>query len=331
MLRNLIWSTFLALATVFTAHAAPSYPSPDTEDLTSPPWQFGDTAPSLGKGLELTLPHADNLADFHGDLTGARLILFVGTGYYFAMPLLLASFEDEHPELEGRVYYETLAAGVLAKQIRSGGRVTVGNMTWVARPDAYLGELTTVKRLIETGDLVGPPVSYATNRLAIMVPRGNPAQVHNLADLGRPGIHIAMPNPEYGGLPSQIEAALTKAGGPALVSAVFDMKVRQGTTLLTHLHHRQTPVWLMDGRSEAGVVWRSETVFDEQVGLPTERVEIRADQNITSTCGGALMKDALNNREARLWLDFLQGDKARAIFARYGLGEFPPMTEAHLH
>ncbi|GAN46082.1 MAG: substrate-binding domain-containing protein [Rhodospirillaceae bacterium] len=274
--------------------------------------------------MEFTVKEADNLADFHGDLTNARLVLYVGGNYFFAMAPLVAAFEAKHPELKGRIYYETIPPGLLVRQMKAGGRITVGNMTWTAKPDAYFSGLMAVNRLIEAGDLLGPPTIYATNQLAIMVPKGNPAGIKGLADLARPGLTLAMPNPEFEGVARQIKASLAKAGDDDLVKAVYETKVADGTTLLTRMHHRQTPVWLMQGRAQAGVTWRSETLFEEQVGLPTERIDIPDEQNATGIYAGAVVKDAAHPAEAKLWLDFLMGDDARAVFSRYGFGQYRP-------
>ncbi|QGY03205.1 ABC transporter substrate-binding protein [Methylobacterium mesophilicum SR1.6/6] len=317
---------WLSLALGFCILGAQTYSGHATELPVDrfPPWQNGGNNPSADKGLEFTVKEADNLADFHGDLTNARLVLYVGGNYFFAMAPLVAAFEAKHPELKGQIYYETIPPGLLVRQMKAGGRITVGNMTWTAKPDAYFSGLMAVNRLIEAGDLLGPPTIYATNQLAIMVPKGNPAGIRSLADLARPGLTLAMPNPEFEGVARQIKASLAKAGGDDLVKAVYETKVADGTTLLTRMHHRQTPVWLMQGRAQAGVTWRSETLFQEQVGLPTERIDIPDEQNATGIYAGAVVKDAAHPAEAKLWLDFLMGDDARAVFARYGFGQYRP-------
>lgn len=317
---------FLSLALgccLLVMQASPSH-AIDSHVDRLPPWQSGANNPAVDKGLEFTVKEADNLADFHGDLTNARLVLYVGGNYFFAMAPLVAAFEAKHPDLKGRIYYETIPPGLLVRQMKAGGRITVGNMTWTAKPDAYFSGLMAVNRLIEAGDLLGPPTIYATNQLAIMVPKGNPAGIKGLADLARPGLTLAMPNPEFEGVARQIKVSLGKAGGDALVKAVYETKVADGTTLLTRMHHRQTPVWLMQGRAQAGVTWRSETLFQEQVGLPTERIDIPDEQNATGIYAGAVVKDAAHPAEAKLWLDFLMGDDARVIFARYGFGQYRP-------
>jgi ABC-type sulfate transport system substrate-binding protein len=55
-------------------------------------------------------------------------------------------------------------------------------------------------QLVQSGRLVAPVITFATNDLAIMVRAGNPARVGTLADLGRASLALAMPNPEFEGV-----------------------------------------------------------------------------------------------------------------------------------
>jgi molybdate transport system substrate-binding protein len=64
--------------------------------------------------------------------------------------------ETARPEYRGRLYRETIPPGLLARQMQEGGTITVGNMTWTAKPDVYLAGLAKVKGLIEQGLLSGP-------------------------------------------------------------------------------------------------------------------------------------------------------------------------------
>ena len=283
-----------------------------------PPWQDGSNNDVEHRGLEFTVPEADNLADFHGNPINPLLVLYVGGNYFFAMAPLVRAFEAAHPGFRGRIYWQTIPPGLLVKQMEAGGTVTVGNMTWTVQADAYFAGLGAVRRLIERGLLVGPAVPYVTNTLAIMVPRGNPVGIKGLADLGHPDIRLAMPNPEFEGVAEQIRASLVKAGGEALAEAVYGAKVRDGTTVLTTMHHRQTPVFLMQGRAQAGVTWQSEAVFQEQVGNPIGRVDIPDALNTTGTYAGAVRKDAAHPEAARLWLDFIISDAGLRIFESFG-------------
>jgi molybdate transport system substrate-binding protein len=287
-----------------------------------PPWQHGANNDAPDKGLDFTVPEVDNLADFHGDVTNPALVLYVGGNYYFAMAPLVAAFAEQHPDYRGRIYYETIPPGLLAQQMAAGGTITVGNMTWTAKPDAYLAGLKRVKALVASGALVGAPVIYATNTLTIMVPRGNPAHVTGLADLARAEIRLAMPNPAFEGIGRQIEAALAKAGGDKLVTAVYHAKVADGSTMLTRIHHRQTPLWLMEGRVDAGVTWQSEAIFQEQAGHPITHIDIPPQQNATGIYAGAMVKDAPHPAAAKAWLAFIASPAALRIFESYGFKRY---------
>ena len=82
-----------------------------------PPWQGGANNDVAARGLEFTVPEVDDLPDFHGDPFTAKLVLYVGGNYYFAMAPLVAEFERERPELKGGVYWETIPPG-LARSAR---------------------------------------------------------------------------------------------------------------------------------------------------------------------------------------------------------------------
>ena len=292
-----------------------------------PPWQHGENNDAVNRGLEFTVPEIDNLPDFHGDITNPQLVLYVGGNYFFAMAPLVAEFERQHPQYRGRLYWETIPPGLLVKQMEAGGTITSGNMTWTAKPDAYFAGLDRVKSLIKQGLLEGPAVPYVTNTLAIMTPAENPAHVAALADLGKADIRLVMPNPEFEGVTRLIQASLRKAGGDALNDMVYKTKVADGSTVLTEIHHRQTPLFLMLGRAAAGVTWKSEALFQEQVGNPISHVDIPPEHNSTGVYAGAVVKGAAHQAAARLWLTFIRSQPALAIFSRYGMepytGEMP--------
>jgi molybdate transport system substrate-binding protein len=304
----------------------PAMAQPAESNVHFPPWQNGANNDAQARGLEFTVPQVDVLADFHGDLTDPKLVLYVGGNYFFAMAPLVKAFEVLHPDYKGRLFWETLPPGLLVKQMQAGGTITVGNMTWTIKADAYFAGLMKVDELIKDGLLEAPAVPYVTNTLAIMVPKGNPAHVTGLADLGRPGLRLAMPNPEFEGVARQIKAALEKAGGPLLATMVYDSKVKDGSTTLTQIHHRQTPLFLMQGRVDAGVTWQSEAEFQEQVDHPIEHVAIAAADNVTAIYAGAAVKGAAHPQAAQAWLDFVRSPEALHIFQRYGFAAYAPAT-----
>ena len=332
MLRLASWALAAILCGQGLAQAAqlgkPTSPPKYAESLY-PPWSHGANDPALRKGLEFTVPEVDDMPDFHGSLDHPRLVIFVGGNYYFAMAPLVRAFEAQHPALRGRIFYVTIPPGLLIKAMALGGTFTVGNMTFTAVPDVYAAGLKTVREQIKAGRLRPPAVPYVTNDLTIMVPAGNPAHITELADLGKPGVRLVMPNPAWEGVARQIKIALTKAGGASLEHTVYVAKVADGQTLLTHIHHRQTPLFLMQGLADAGVTWRSEAIFQERAGHPLSHVDIPPSQNVTAVYAAAVVRGAPHPRAARTWIEFLRSPTALHIFARYGFKPVPHGHEAH--
>ncbi|MDA8389384.1 MAG: substrate-binding domain-containing protein [Gammaproteobacteria bacterium] len=321
--RALLAATGALFFTAATAHAANSgwagkVEPPHYREQVFPPWSHGRNNPAVNKGFDFTVPEIDDLPDFHGSIDNPQLTIFVGGNYYFAMAPLVAAFEREHPAIRGKIYYETLPPGILIRQMQHGGTITIGNMTWTIKPDVYAAGLKKVDYWIHRGLLQGPAVPYVTNDLAIMIPKGNPAHITGLQDLGKPGVRLSMPNPAWEGVARQIKISLRKAGGMALERRVYGTKVRDGQTILTHVHHRQTPLYLLQGLADAGVTWKSEAIFQEQAGHPISYVSIPAKDNTTAVYAAAVARNAAHPQWARAWIDFLKSPTALRIFAHYG-------------
>ncbi len=294
-----------------------------TFEAIHPPWQHGDDGGGVtGRGLVFTVPPVDVLADFHGSLDNPQLVLFASGNYFFALGQLVNAFGEAYPQYRGHVFYETLPPGLLLRQMDAGGTVTSGNMTWTVKPDVYMAELAASTELAQRGRLVAPVVTFATNDLAIMVPAGNPAHVAGLADLGQPGLALAMPNPEFEGVARQIRTSLVKAGGESLAETVYGKKVRDGETVLTRIHHRQTPLFLLQHLVQAGVTWRSEAIFQEEIGNPITHVDIPAEVNTVASYSAAMVAGAPHPEAARIWLDFVRSDAGFSILERYGFSRY---------
>jgi molybdate transport system substrate-binding protein len=324
MPRWIVSTPFLlaaALASPASSQPAPGSSTPSGRlramEALYPPWQHGANNDAADRGFEFTVAPVDVLADFHGSIDHPDLVLYVSGNYFFAVRGVVDAFGDAYPRYRGHVYYETLPPGLLLKQMDAGGTVTSGNMTWTAKPDVFMAELTASNELVRRGKLAAPAIAFATNDLTIMVPAGNPARVAGLADLGRAGLVLAMPNPQFEGVATQIRASLVKAGGEALAEAIYDAKVKSGETILTRIHHRQTPLFLMQHFVEAGVTWKSEAIFQEEVGNPIGHVDIPAEQNSVAVYSAAMVPDAPHPAAAHAWLDFIGSDAAFNVLAQY--------------
>jgi ABC-type molybdate transport system substrate-binding protein len=285
----------------------------------TPPWSKGENNPAADKGYVFQVPDIDNVPDLHGNPEGAKLVLFIGGNQFFVLPELVSIFEKQHPDLRGHIFYETLPPGILRKQMESNNTITLGNFTLRIQPDVYEADFSVVADM-ERQNLVEKPLSYATNILSIMVSASNPHQIHSLQDLGRPGVRLSMPNPQWEGIAKQIGDALRKAGGEPLFHAVYEEKVQSGSSYLTQIHHRQTAMRIMKGESDAGVTWSSEVRFQEKIGNPIAGISIPQSQNFTAVYGAAVLRNAPHPEAARAWVAFLNTAEAQAVYSEYGFG-----------
>jgi len=312
------------LLSVCAAAAPPGTPAAllEAAEAQFPPWQHGQNNDAPDQGLVFTVPPVDDMADFHGSLDNPALVLYASGNYFFAMSGLVQRFGAAFPAWRGRIFYETLPPGLLLRQMAAGGTITSGNLTFTVKPDVMMADQHASEVWLGQGRLAPPVVSFATNDLTIMVPAGNPARINALADLARPDLALIMPNPTFEGVAQQIRASLVKAGGETLARAVYDTKVAAGTTVLTRIHHRQTPLLLMQGVGQAGVTWRSEAIFQEQHGNPIAHVDIPADQNTRAIYSAAMVPGAQHAEAARAWLSFIRSDDAFAALAPFGFQRY---------
>jgi len=301
------WLAAVALGMICaTAHAANQR---KTDFL--PPWN------PPPEGMQFSVPPFDAIADLHGDVADPQLTVFFAGNQFMVVHDLVAAFKQAHPEYQ-RVFVETLPPGILARQIE-GGTLVMGNLRLVLKPDIFTAGKGSVERLQNEHGWFAATADYARNPLAILVAKGNLKHIEGLQDLGRPDVRVSMPNPAWEGIAKQIEAGYRKAGGESLDRAIMVTKVQDGSTFLTHIHHRQSPLRVLQGESDAAPVWSTEAYFQQQIlHHPVETVAIPASQNVTATYTAARMKAAPHPQAAKDFLAFMQSPAAQAIYRKYG-------------
>ena len=273
-----------------------------------PPW---NTPPK--SSVSFTVEGIDNVPDLFGDINDPDLVVFFSGNQFMVLDDLIAAFKKVYPAYK-KVFVESLPPGILAKQIE-GGSMTIGNMRISLKPDVY----TAGKgRIDQTPQWFSRTEIYGRNRLAIMVQKGNPAKVERLADLARSNVRVSMPNPAWEGIGKRIEEAYVKAGGEDLKNAIMQTKVKDSSTYLTHIHHRQTPMRILYNQSDAAPVWYTEAYYQKMIGHPVELVEIPAKENIEALSVAAIMKNAPHPQAAKDFMDFLMSAAGKAVYKKYG-------------
>ena len=269
--------------------------------------------PNREQLTEFAAPPFNSLSDVRGDPLNADLrILFAGT-QYMVLPELMGAFDGEGPR---SVFYETLPPGILIQQFRAGG-IRIGSLELRFTPDVLAASPAALGDLHEEG-LLGEPKTYASNDLALLVAEGNPHGIRGLSDLGVPGIRVALPDPQTEGVGGLALAALEAAGGRALREEVCEAKRDSGETVLTSIHHRQSPAWVSQDWVDAAIVWSTEATHLQRDGAHVEGVRIAPEHNQRGEYAAAVVNDAPHEEAAQEFLEFLTGATAAHIYAEFG-------------
>jgi len=279
---------------------------------------------------DLTYPviPADRGDDLHNleFADSADLVLFVAGNQFMVMEELLEAFQSQYPGIN-RIFYETLPPGLELKQILAGGALFTDKLIDVW-PDVYASvSEVAMKQLIEK-DLIFAEdyFLYLHNRIVLMVPEGNPAKINSVQDLARSEVRISQPNPEYEDIAFHILDMYRDAGGEILLRRIMEEKRAEGTTILTTVHHRETPLRIEKEEVDVGPVWSTEIKHARQKNLPVDVVDPGEDLDQREKINYYIcpLKGSANPENGSKYLQFIKSSKAQGIYEKYGfIPHFP--------
>jgi molybdate transport system substrate-binding protein len=95
-----------------------------------------------------------------------------------------ASLTNVFPQIASKEQYSFAGSNALAAQIQQG-----------APADVFASANTSIPFQLYDQGLVEKPVLFTRNQLALIVPKGNPAGIHSVADVARPGVKLVVAAP----------------------------------------------------------------------------------------------------------------------------------------
>jgi len=250
----------------------------------------------------------------------ADLVLFMAGNQFMAMEEIVATFQKEYPSVQ-KIFYETLPPGLELKQILAGGALFRDKRLDVF-PDIYTSVNENGMRILEQAGHINASDYhlYLHNRLTLMVPSGNPADIQAVKDMGRSDVRISQPDPENEDIAFHIIDMYRDAGGDELVHRIMEAKRAEGTTIFTVVHHRETPLRILKQTVDVGPVWATEVIHAESSGLDFDVVEPgkQLDQRDKINYYICRLKNAPHPENARKFLDFITSSTAQNIYKKYG-------------
>ena len=238
---------------------------------------------------------------------GDEVIVFAAASLTDAFEELSGAFEASHNGVTVIRNYDSSSS--LAIQLIEGASADVyASANWRQMEVAQ-----------EEGRIAGEPVSFATNRLVVLVPAANPAGITSLADLALPGLRLVLAAPsvpvrDY--TDRMIESlAADPAYGPAYREAIY-------ANLASEEHSvRQVVAKVALGEADAGIVYVSDVTPD--VADRVLRIEIPEPYNVLATYPVGVVSNAPNPELAQEFIRFLLSEEGQAVLARWGFGPAP--------
>lgn len=237
------------------------------------------------------------------ELSPQVLMVFASSSLTQPFTELGALYEAQYPGV--KVDFNFQNANTLAQQIGQGAPADV----FASAAEKFMDDA------VETGRLAQADVSiFAQNRLAVILPKDNPANIQTLEDLARPGLKLVMGARE-GPQGAYVEAFLSAAAQDARFGAQFKQAVYLNVVSYeSTVNGVVTKVAL--GEVDAGFAF-----FSDSQGAAAEKVnvlEIPVELNVEAHYPVAPLNDSPNLGLAKSFVAFVLSPAGQEVLQKYG-------------
>jgi len=230
---------------------------------------------------------------------GGTVFLYVGAGLRTAMDDVARAF--------------TARTGIAVECDYGGSGMLISRLRLAQRGDLFMPGDQWYVDLAEQEGLVASktPVGYFVP--VLLVRKGNPLGLRDVADLARPGVRLGLGNPKACQVGRASEAILRKnAVDPAAI---------EKNLVFSSVTVNELGLQVRTGQLDAAIVWDAVAA---QYADSADAVPIPAEKNEVSRVTIALLKGAANEAGARQFIDFLVGPEGRALFRKHQYRTDPP-------
>jgi ABC-type molybdate transport system substrate-binding protein len=256
----------------------------------------------------------------------AGLVLWVAGNQFFAMDEVIGAFQKARPGVT--VGLITLPPGLILSAIQGGGWIYNGR-EYRGTPDIYASVNLGHLRQLKAAGLMSQYAIYMHNELQIMVARGNPKKIAGVEDLVRSDVRTSLPNPVNEGIMQFYARKVLERHGLWTAIANGRECVSCQTTernWFTAIHHRETPERIRDGKSDAGIVWKTEVMEALRQGAQVDAVELPAADSRRDEVAYAVgaLDDSRHHENSQAYIAFLASAGAQEAYAKFGFVKARP-------
>lgn len=153
-------------------------------------------------------------------------------------------------------------------------------------------------------------IPFATNRLTILVPADNPAQITALADLSRPGIQLVLAAP---GVPArQYTDQIVMGLDEVFIESFYANLVSEEKNV------RLVAAKVALGEADAAIVYTSDVTPD--IADRVQQIVIPDAQNVTAVYPIAPLTHAMQPELADQFIQFVGSSDGQEILVKWGFG-----------
>jgi len=232
---------------------------------------------------------------------GGELTVFAAASLTDAFAAIEQELEAANPNLS--ITYNFGGSQALMTQLEEGAQADVFASANVAQMDAA----------IAAGLVAGAPLPFTHNRLAVVTPADNPADIQSAADLGKDGVLLVLAQPEVPAGRYARESVCLMATDTATYGAGFIERVA-ANVVSEEEDVRDVLAKVALGEADAGIVYVSDAVA---AGDQVHVVDIPDEVNVIATYPVAILAGG-DEALGPAFVSYLLGDEGQATLERYG-------------
>ncbi len=175
---------------------------------------------------------------------------------------------------------------------------------------------TQMKKVSDAGSLAAAPVTFARNRLVVIVPKANPGKVSNIVDLGRPGVKLVLAAATVP-VGNYARKAFASLDGQAGYATDFSRAIERNV-VSNELDVKAVATKISLGEGDAGVVYTTDVT--PTLAASVNLVAFPPGAAPEATYPIAALKAAPNVEAAKTFVAFVLGDGQAYLKARGFLG-----------
>ena len=179
-----------------------------------------------------------------------------------------------------------------------------------AKADIFASaDVVQMEQVAKAGLVDGNATVFARNRLVVIIPKGNPGKVTNLADLAKPDIKFVTTPPDVP-IGAYARASLKKLASDPANGNGYDAKVL-ANIVSEEANVRQVVVKVQLGEADAGICYATDVTAVPAGEVTT--IDIPDSANVVAEYPIAILKSAKAPAAARRLISFINSPSGQSI------------------